>query len=106
FLYDEFFASLARGDNVLPGKHAYSHVNALSSAAQAYLSLRDPMYLKAAQNGFDMIRAQSFATGGWGPDEHFVVPGSGKLGESLESTHSGFETPCGAYAHFKLTRYL
>src|SRR5258708_31836908 len=33
FLYDEFFGSLARADNALPGKHAYSHVNALSSAA-------------------------------------------------------------------------
>ena len=106
FLYDEFFAALARGDNVLPGKHAYSHVNALSSAAQAYLSLRNPMYLKAAQNGFEMIGAQSFATGGWGPDEHFVIPGSGALAASLTDQRKSFETPCGAYAHFKLTRYL
>ena len=44
-LYDEFFGALARGENALPGKHAYSHVNGLSSAAQAYLSLRNPMYL-------------------------------------------------------------
>jgi DUF1680 family protein len=106
FLYDEFFAALARGDNALPGKHAYSHVNALSSAAQAYLSLGNPMYLEATQNGFDMIAAQSFATGGWGPDEHFVVPGSGALGASLDGEIKSFETPCGAYAHFKLTRYL
>jgi uncharacterized protein len=106
FLYDEFFAALARGDNVLPGKHAYSHVNGLSSAARAYLSLGTPMYLAAAQNGFEMIAAQSFATGGWGPDEHFVIPGSGALGESLADQNKSFETPCGAYAHFKLTRYL
>ena len=106
FLYDEFFAALARGDNVLPGKHAYSHVNALSSAAKAYLSLGTPMYLAAAQNGFDMIAAQSFATGGWGPDEHFVVPDSGALAASLADMTKSFETPCGAYAHFKLTRYL
>jgi uncharacterized protein len=106
FLYDEFFAALARGENALPGKHAYSHVNALSSAAQAYLSLGDPMYLAAAQQGFAMIAAQSFATGGWGPDEHFVIPGSGALGASLAAQSKSFETPCGAYAHFKLTRYL
>jgi uncharacterized protein len=106
FLYDEFFGALARGENALPGKHAYSHVNGLSSAAQAYLSLRNPMYLSAASNGFDMIAAQSFATGGWGPDEHFVVPGSGALGASLMKETKSFETPCGAYAHFKLTRYL
>ena len=106
FLYDDFFAALARGENALPGKHAYSHVNALSSAAQAYLALDNSMYLKAAHNGFDMITAQSFATGGWGPDEHFIVPGSGALGASLDEQIKSFETPCGAYAHIKLTRYL
>jgi len=106
FLYDEFFAALAAGHNALPGKHAYSHANSLSSAAQAYLTLGSPMYLRAAQNGFAMIDAQSFATGGWGPNEHFVEPGSGALGASLEDQVRSFETPCGAYAHFKLTRYL
>ena len=106
FLYDDFFAPLARGENILPGKHAYSHVNGLSSAAQAYLSLGAPMYLQAAQKGFAMIDAQSFATGGWGPDEHFVEPDGGGLGASLADEHKSFETPCGAYAHFKLTRYL
>ena len=106
FLYDEFFFALAQGDNVLPGKHAYSHVNALSSSARAYLALGDRRYLDAARQGMEMIHAQSFATGGWGPDEHFVEPGSGKLGASLAAEHKSFETPCGAYAHFKLTRYL
>jgi DUF1680 family protein len=106
FLYDDFFLALARGDNVLPGKHAYSHVNGLSSAAQAYLALGQRAYFDAARQGFDFIDAQSFATGGWGPDEHFVTPGSGGLGASLTGEHKSFETPCGAYAHFKLTRYL
>ena len=35
-----------------------------------------------------------------------MVPGQGGLGASLESTHSSFETGCGAYGHFKITRYL
>jgi uncharacterized protein len=106
FLYDDFFLALARGENVLPGKHAYSHVNGLSSAAQAYLSLGRRDYLEAARQGFAFVDAQSFATGGWGPDEHFVEPGGGKLGASLAAEHKSFETPCGAYAHLKLTRYL
>ncbi len=106
FLYDDFFRPLARGENVLPGKHAYSHVNGLSSAAQAYLALGRREYLDAARQGFAFVDAQSFATGGWGPDEHFIEPGSGKLGASLMAEHKSFETPCGAYAHFKLTRYL
>jgi DUF1680 family protein len=106
FLYDDFFAALAAGDNVLPGKHAYSHVNALSSAAQAHLSLHTSMHLDALRHGFDMIDSQSYATGGWGPDEHFIEPGSGALGASIVDRRMNFETPCGAYAHAKLTRYL
>jgi DUF1680 family protein len=106
FLYDDFFAALAVGDNALPGKHAYSHVNALSSAAQAHLSLGTLMHLDAARQGFAMIDAQSFATGGWGPDEHFIEPGSGALGASLVDCKRSFETPCGAHAHVKLTRHL
>ena len=46
------------------------------------------------------------ATGGWGPNEGFVEPGSGALGESLHTTHASFETPCGSYGHFKAGRYL
>jgi DUF1680 family protein len=106
FLADWYFNPLAAGQNVLPGKHAYSHANAMSSAMQAYLVLGSEKHLRAAQNGFEFLRAQSFATGGWGPDEQFREPGSGEVGESLTKTHSSFETPCGSYAHFKITRYL
>ena len=103
----EYFDPLAEGKNVLPGEHAYSHVNALCSAFQAYLVTGDEKYLRAARNGFDFVRTtQSFATGGWGPDETFRAPGSGEMGESLTKTHASFETPCGAYGHFKVTRYL
>ncbi len=106
FIEKDYFDPLAEGQNVLPGEHAYSHVNAFSSAMQAYLVLGDAKYLKAAQNGFRMVQEQSYATGGWGPDEAFVVPGSGGLDSSLNTTHASFETPCGAYGHFKITRYL
>jgi DUF1680 family protein len=104
---DLYFDPLSRGENVLPGEHAYSHVNAFSSAMQAYLVLGNPKHLSAAKNGFDFLRStQSFATGGWGPDELFRVPGSGEIGESLTKSHASFETPCGAYGHFKIARYL
>jgi uncharacterized protein len=106
YIEDDFFLPLAKGENALPGEHAYSHVNALSSAVQAYLNLNKEEYLRAAVNGFRMVQEQSFATGGWGPDETFVVPGTGSLEGSLGTTHSGFETPCGAYGHFKIARYL
>jgi DUF1680 family protein len=108
FLQDQdYFTPLAEGENILPGLHAYSHVNALCSAVQAHLVDGSTMHLRAARNGFEFVRAtQSFATGGWGPDEAFRKPGSGEMGESLTKTHSSFETPCGAYGHFKVARYL
>ncbi len=102
-----YFDPLSRGENVLPGLHAYSHVNALCSAARAYLVLGDIKYLTAIRNALDMIEeTQSYASGGWAPNEEFVVPNKGLLGESLTKTHAHFETPCGSYAHFKLARYL
>ena len=106
YLNERFYERLAQGENDLKGRHAYSHVNCLSSAMQAYLTLRDEKYLRAAKNGFDMVLAQSFVTGGWGPDEQLRATGSADVYDSLTRTHSSFETPCGSYAHFKLTRYL
>ena len=108
FLMDrDYFDPLAAGKNVLPHQHAYSHVNALSSAAQAWLVLGSEKHLRAAKNGFEfLLTTQSFATGGWGPGETFVEPGSGNLGKSLTYTHASFETPCGSYGHYKIARYL
>ncbi len=108
FLQDrDYFDPLAAGENILPGEHAYSHVNALCSAFQCYLTTGSEKHLRAARNGFEFVlTTQSFATGGWGPDETFRKPGSGDLGASLSKTHASFETPCGAYGHFKVARYL
>jgi uncharacterized protein len=117
YLHRGFFDPLARGQNVLAGRHAYSHVNALSSAAKAYLVLGDSRYLRAARNGLSFVQAQSFATGGWGPNEAFIpspaltnpdrpYPAIDSLADALRLSHWHFETCCGAYAHFKVTRYL
>jgi hypothetical protein len=42
YLLDEFFEPLAEGRNEPPGRHGYSHVMALSSAAKAYELLGNP----------------------------------------------------------------
>ena len=107
YLLDEtWFDPLSENQNVLHDHHAYSFCNSLSSAMQAWLSAGSRKHLRAAMNAFDMLQAQSFATGGWGPDETLLAPGDGRLYASLTKTHQGFETPCGSYAHFKLTRSL
>jgi DUF1680 family protein len=106
-LNENWLDALAENRNVLDGRHAYSFCNSMSSAMRTYLATGEEKYLRAGRNGFDMIdQTQSFATGGWGPNESFSAPGSGKLFASLSGTHASFETPCGSYAHFKLTRYL
>ena len=104
YLDDEYYGPLAEGRSDFAGRHAYSHVNSLCSAMQAYLTLGDAKYLRVARNGFDFLAAQSFATGGWGPDELLRAPDSDDVNASLTNSHSSFETPCGSYAHFKLTR--
>jgi DUF1680 family protein len=121
YLYQDFFDRLARGENCLSDRNALAHVNALGSAAKAYLVLGDERYLQAAKNGFAFIEAQSYATGGWGPNECFIPqsgpfgePGVPKgwmggiktLGESLTRTHAHFQTATAADAHFTLARYL
>ena len=106
YLDDIYYDPLSEGRSNLEGRHAYSHVNSLCSAMQAYLTLGSEKHFRAAKNGFDFVAAQSFATGGWGPNETLHAPGSDAIAESLSKTHNSFETPCGAYAHFKLTRYL
>ena len=102
-----YFDPLSENKNVLEGHHAYSFCNALSSAMQAYMVGGSEKHLRAATNAFEMITTtQSYATGGWGPDERFRKPGAGELFASLSDTKHSFETPCGSYAHFKLSRYL
>ena len=103
----DFFDPLAVNENVLPGRHAYSHAIALSSAAKAYLVLGDEKYRRAMANAWTYLTTQQqFASGGWGPNEQFITPHQGKLYESLSTTVDHFETPCGAYAACQLDRYL
>jgi len=101
-----WFDPLSRNEHVLAGRHAYSHVNSLCSAMMAYLVAGSGKHFLAARSAFAMLEAQSYATGGWGPDESLRPPEGSDLYDSLRNTHHHFETPCGSYAHFKLTRYL
>src|SRR5262245_54663869 len=102
----EWFDPLAAGTDVLPEKHAYSHVIALSSGAQAYLNIGDAKYLRSLTNAWRFLEPQRFASGGWAPEEQFVHLGQGKLADSLKTSKAHFETPCGSFADMKLTRYL
>lgn len=101
-----WFDPLSRNENVLGGRHAYSYVNSLCSAMKAYMVAGSEKHLRAARNAFAMLLRQSYVTGGWGPQETLCTPQSDELFRSLTDTHASFETPCGSYAQFKLTRYM
>ena len=88
------------------GVHAYSHCNTFSSAALAYDVTGDAKYLRILKNFYDwMQKRQTYATGGYGPDERFVYS-DGALGDSLEVYSASFECPCCSWAGFKLSKYL
>jgi DUF1680 family protein len=117
----EYYDLFAQGINAFtPQRHAYSHINTLCSAARIYEATGDPKYFRAISNAWDFLTGtQMYASGGWGPNEHFVLAGQGALAASLSfdrtdwnfRTRNGdyansFETPCGAYANLVLDRYL
>ena len=88
------------------GRHAYSHVNTFSSAAMAYSVTGDPQYLATIVNAHDWLqRTQVYATGGFGPGERIMTP-DGSLGKELDTNGNTFETVCGSWAIFKMSRYL
>jgi DUF1680 family protein len=72
----------------------------------AYGVSGEERYLRICENGYDFLLAtQCYATGGYGPDERFMRP-DGSLGRSLDVLGYHAEIPCGAWAGFKLARYL
>jgi DUF1680 family protein len=102
----EYADEFAQGKNAFHvDLHAYSHVNALASLAMCYEATGSARHYAALKNSWEFLtKTQSYASGGWGPDERFV--NAGALGKSLASTGKDFETPCGTYANANMDRYL
>ncbi len=108
WLYHQYWNKFANTSSPTDaqGVHAYSHVNTFSSAAMTYGVTGDPMYLRVIENAYDFLQnTQCFATGGYGPNERFMAA-DGSLGKALETRSDTFETLCGSWAGFKLSRYL
>ena len=104
--YNEYWGMFNKPSPRPDYRHAYSHCNTLSSAAMTHAVTSDPRYLDAIVNAHDWFqRTQVYATGGFGPDEELMPP-DGSLGESLDTKSATFETGCGSWAIFKLSRYL
>ena len=133
WLYPWLWDHLAVGDFRIGPRHAYSHVNSLSSAARAYVVTGDRHYLEVIENAYTGILAHhTYITGGYGPAETLFGESEGYLGDALLSTwdnqlvrqnavvYRNFadmrvarsdawgscEVSCCAWAVFKLCNYL
>lgn len=85
--------------------HAYSHVNTFSSDAASYLVYGEGHYLDTLKNAYDYLQlSQVFATGGYGPNEQLTYPD--RVASMLRTTNDSFETQCGSWAAFKMSKYL
>lgn len=85
--------------------HAYSHLNCLSGAAMAFKLKNDKHYLNTIIRGYDFfVNNQAYITGGFGPTEQLVSYDQKQIITNL--THHSFETQCGSWAAFKLSKYL
>ena len=95
-----------RPDDKRPGGyHAYSHVNTLGGAGAAYLVTGEPRYLDILKNAYDYLQAhETFVTGGYGPGERLLP--HPKLVDALYNIAATFETQCGSWAAFKMSKYL
>lgn len=105
--YWDFFAN-EKGNDIYtkPGwYHAYSHVNTFCSLGAGYLVEGDSYYLDTLIKAYDYLQEyQCFATGGFGPNESLLP--RDQLAEMLNNATNHFETQCGSWAGFKMTKYL
>ncbi len=93
---------LARGKDILAGKHANTQIPKLIGLATRYELAGDPQDRAAAEFFWErVVNHHSYITGGNGDHEHFGPPG--RLNDRLSPATS--ET-CNVYNMLKLTRHI
>lgn len=128
--YPYYWDKLRNRENNIGPRHAYSHVNSLSSAAKAFEITEDRYYLEVMEAAYvELTEHHIFATGGYGPAECLFTEQEGYLGDSLKDswdksrktaayrnfsgetvgrndTWGSCEVSCCAWAVFKFCNYL
>jgi uncharacterized protein len=113
--YTDFWKLIADGKNIFdnmpkppdysPWYHAYSHVNSLNGLGASYIATGNPWYLNTLEKAWAMLmKDQLMVTGGYGQQECLVPLAQQE--ERLGIMHSSFETQCGSWAGFKMSKYL
>lgn len=86
WIYDYMWGKIQRGEKDIGPRHAYSQVNSLSSAAQAYIVSGDEKYLDVIEKAYkEITEHHTYATGGYGPAETLFGEDPAYLGNALLS---------------------
>lgn len=102
FYHKAILDSLARGVDVLPGKHGNTQIPKLIGLARLYELTGDEQYRETAEFFWDrVVHNHSYVTGGHGFREYFGEPDklNDRLGEETSET-------CNVYNMLKLSRHL
>ncbi|MBR4748643.1 MAG: glycoside hydrolase family 127 protein, partial [Abditibacteriota bacterium] len=108
--YTEYWDEILSGDLQAmyahhPWHHAYSHVNTFCGAAMAYIVKGDRKYLDILKAAYEFMQnEQCYATGGFGTMEN--LHDRETTIHKLRTRYDSFETQCGSWAGFKLSKYL
>lgn len=108
--YKEYWNLFSKGKDIdiftkPDNYHASSHVNTFNSLASAYAVKGNPAYLKTLRNAYEYMQEnQCWATGGYGPNESLMRRDG--LVKALSESTNHFETQCGSWAGFKMTKSL
>ena len=116
YMYKEYWDVFYNGENMFDYSpeagikpeyfHAYSHLNSLNSAMEAYLQTGDTYYLDAAKAFYAWAeQSQKFATGGYGVQYEWLLPRD-EMVEYLRTSAASTETQCNAYAVVNLDNRL
>ena len=108
--YTEFWDEILNKDyenmyKKSPWHHAYSHVNSFNGLGMAYIVTGDEKYLTTLKSAYDFMQnEQVYATGGFGSAENLGPKDT--VIDQVKVAHHNFETQCGSWAGFKMTKYL
>ena len=116
YMYKEYWDVFYNGENMFDYSpeagikpeyfHAYSHLNSLNSAMEAYLQTGDTYYLNVAKAFYTWAeQSQKFATGGYGVQYEWLLPRD-EMVEYLRTSAASTETQCNAYAVVNLDNRL
>ncbi|MEW5298075.1 MAG: hypothetical protein WDW36_001236 [Sanguina aurantia] len=104
---DNFYKPLIAGQDVLPGRHANTHLAQVVGFAERYMSVGDDSAAAAVENFFKaLIRDHSYSTGGSNAREFWSAPEDMAVSVTEKKTSLETHEICTQYNVLKVARAL